>query len=834
MSLQPFVALVLFSFPVAGLLSDDPPSGTNVPASFDCAARRLALEYATSIQPRRTKEDFRMLAAELSLPGGLPGGLTQCTNITYEGPDHVFPRTYRLPEGPAVFADKLCGDDHADGTYMRPYKTVKRALEGLRKIRSTGVTHGTIVLRTGVYYLEDTLSFYANDSGITLQSYNGEKAVVSGGALIENLDWQPVDGKANTFAAKIPAASGISEITGLRIDRRRAVRARFPNGCKDTQHNLPSGYLCKGTAPDGGVVTPIDGFGSNALAKSWIPSSKPTMNSTKTFVLSSPVRSSGVTFRNYQLGYGGSCNIFDPPSGYWCGNRCAGGAPSPPNCIYRTMGGFEYSRDTLPNTPYKDPSGGVVQVWHPGHWASWMFEIDSEMSNDTHIMFSKGGFQGGRGNNKGEAFFVENVIEELDAANEFFFNSSTRTLYYNTGTNSPPDASALIEATNLKTIFSFEGSMNNTVSGIRIRGLHFRDAALDYLGPHLMPSGGDWALGKTASIEAEGVEGLVIEGCDFRQLDGNAVLIHGYARDVSIVENRFDEIGGSIISQLGYTKGAPEEAGFGMGPDGTSGEQPRGTRIEYNFATRCGLFEKQSSFYFQAKSCQNLVRNNIFFHGPRAGINFNDGFGGGSLVEGNLLFNTVMETGDHGPFNSWDRQPFITKVKDGVTPQLEKAFDEIRNNFIMGNYYSQEGIDNDDGSSYYNTHHNFFVYARAGMKNDFGGHDNYHHSNVYAYHSRGAGINGALRTHQDRFYLNKVILTNSNGYIKYDCKCNTTSSCPDLHANEIYTYDGTMLDICGQDLKERQNLGYDIGTTVSKWPSDEQIIYWGRSLLGLF
>ena len=40
------------------------------------------------------------------------------------------------------------------------------------------------------------------------------------------------------------------------------------------------------------------------------------------------------------------------------------------------------------------------------------------------------------------------------------------------------------------------------------------------------------------------------------------------------------------------------------------------------------LFEKQSSFYFQAKSAQNLIQDNIFFHGPRAGMNFNDGFGG--------------------------------------------------------------------------------------------------------------------------------------------------------------------------------------------------------------
>ena len=39
-----------------------------------------------------------------------------------------------------------------------------------------------------------------------------------------------------------------------------------------------------------------------------------------------------------------------------------------------------------------------------------------------------------------------------------------------------------------------------------------------------------------------------------------------------------------------------------------------------------------------------------------------DGFGGGNIVTGNLIFNTCRESGDHGPINSWDRQAFFTDV----------------------------------------------------------------------------------------------------------------------------------------------------------------------------
>ena len=112
----------------------------------------------------------------------------------------------------------------------------------------------------------------------------------------------------------------------------------------------------------------------------------------------------------------------------------------------------------------------------------------------------------------------------------------------------------------------------------------------------------------------------------------------------------------------------------------------------------------------------------------RAGMNFNDGFGGGSTLEGNFMVATVMESGDHGPFNSWDRQVWEWMDDSSGVPvkSIIKKYDEIKGNFFIGNYYGQEPIDNDDGSAYYNTHHNYFAYGGQSMKNDFNGHDNHH------------------------------------------------------------------------------------------------------------
>ena len=81
--------------------------------------------------------------------------------------------------------------------------------------------------------------------------------------------------------------------------------------------------------------------------------------------------------------------------------------------------------------------------------------------------------------------------------------------------------------------------------------------------------------------------------------------------------------------------------------------QPRFATVTENFCHEIGLYQKQSSCFFQAVSAQNTITNNLFFNGPRAMVNFNDGFGGGHELGNNLIFNTCRESSDHGAFNSW-------------------------------------------------------------------------------------------------------------------------------------------------------------------------------------
>ena len=102
-------------------------------------------------------------------------------------------------------------------------------------------------------------------------------------------------------------------------------------------------------------------------------------------------------------------------------------------------------------------------------------------------------------------------------------------------------------------------------------------------------------------------EGL-INHCSFERLDGNAVMVSGYNRNTTIADNEFSWLGASAAAGWGYTNEN----------DGMDGQQPRFTKLIRNYCREIGIIEKQSSFWFQAKTAQTIVSDNVLFNGPRA------------------------------------------------------------------------------------------------------------------------------------------------------------------------------------------------------------------------
>ena len=147
----------------------------------------------------------------------------------------------------------------------------------------------------------------------------------------------------------------------------------------------------------------------------------------------------------------------------------------------------------------------------------------------------------------------------------------------------------------------------------------------------------------------------------------------------------------------------------------------------------------------------------------------------------------------------------------------------------MNDYNSQEAVDNDDDSCYYNTHHNFFPFSSAGLKNDFGGHDNHHHHNMYINDNTCMHINPQVPGHEDEFSNNTCVIFASNPvYANYD----TELARPIMTDNRVFTVDGKATE-SGLNVSAMQAQGFDLGTTVAVIPEDNEIIALARALLNL-
>ena len=196
-----------------------------------------------------------------------------------------------------------------------------------------------------------------------------------------------------------------------------------------------------------------------------------------------------------------------------------------------------------------------------------------------------------------------------------------------------------------------------------------------------------------------------------------------------------------------------------------------------------------------------------------------------------------------GPINSWDRVPYVTPCSSGsdtgkgsIVPKTR----HIRQNLIVGTYSSQECIDNDDGSARYLTESNVLMFGAYGMKSDFGGWQNHHVGNVYAYVCScfGEGTN-------DTYGNNTCILRDGGGcsfWPRYASDCESRAGPVPLgfeaFGNGVYSREGNV-SVCEEKGKPggRYNLttwvkmGHDAGSFEAPLPSDSTMAGWIRQML---
>ena len=339
-------------------------------------------------------------------------------------------------------------------------------------------------------------------------------------------------------------------------------------------------------------------------------------------------------------------------------------------------------------------------------WGMWIFNVGE--INEKSITFSGGGQQEARGANGSPVSscnhyfaFLDHVLEELDAPNEYFIDAARRTLYYyhNAGDELPP----VVEASQTMMLLWING-----VSNVTVRGLTFTQSSNSFSTPHETSAGGDWATTREGAVRVTNSHHSLIERNLFTHLGGNALVIDNKCNGTQVLYNEINNVGANGIVVIGAM------VGYNATIEQT---QPSNTLIKGNLIFEVGKYNKQSGAIYNTITYDTVITGNMMFNGPRTLLNLNDGFGGGHVVSYNIIFNSSRETHDVGPFNSWNRVPYyhISRMSGQGTWDTDLIYihHNLVNNDNDGVKSAKCALNFDDGSTRYVVYNNVLTNSRT-------------------------------------------------------------------------------------------------------------------------
>jgi hypothetical protein len=378
---------------------------------------------------------------------------------------------------------------------------------------------------------------------------------------------------------------------------------------------------------------------------------------------------------------------------------------------------------------WSHPEGAYVHAMHRNLWGDMHWLVIGE--NEDGSLKLEGGWQNNRPTPMHPRYrMVENIFEELDVPGEWFYNKDQKTLYF----YPQPDldlASANVEIVRLKHLIEFRGTKAQPVSFIRLEGLVFRHTARTFMENKEPLLRSDWTIYRGGGLMFDGAEDCTVSDCEFDQLGGNSIFVNNYNRRISIRSCYIHHSGASGIAFVGdpemvrsplfrYGKQDFETIDRTPGPKGDN--YPSECMVEDCLITMTGRDEKQTSAVQISMAHKITVRRASIYDVPRAGINISEGTFGGHVIEYCDVFNTVLETGDHGSFNSWGRDRFWTPDINETAKEIKEQpdlpkLDMLAPNTIRNSRWRCDhgwDIDLDDGSSWYFIYNN--VLLNGGLK----------------------------------------------------------------------------------------------------------------------
>jgi len=366
---------------------------------------------------------------------------------------------------------------------------------------------------------------------------------------------------------------------------------------------------------------------------------------------------------------------------------------------------------------WKSPAGGYVHALHSARWGDFHYVITGKDSSGQPVL--EGGWQNNRRSGMHEKYrYTENVFEELDTANEWYYNKKTKILYYFPAAELDLKA-ARFETPQMAHLFEFRGTEKKPVRNITISGLTLTETVRTFMQNREPLLRSDWTIYRGGAVFYEGTVRCRLQNCVLHNLGNNAVFFSKFNRGCEISGCQISEIGASGICFVGdpgavrspsfeYNESVPPSE-MDLRPGPQTNNYPKDCKVYDNLMFDLGYVEKQSAGV-ELSMCQDItVSHNTIYDVPRAGINVSEGTWGGHIIEYNDVFNTVKETGDHGSFNSWGRDRYWQADKKKLDSIVAEnpgiaLLDVVKPIILRNNRFRCDhgwDIDLDDGSSNY-------------------------------------------------------------------------------------------------------------------------------------
>lgn len=344
---------------------------------------------------------------------------------------------------------------------------------------------------------------------------------------------------------------------------------------------------------------------------------------------------------------------------------------------------------------WKNPEGGYVHAMHTALWGDMHWEIKGK--NEDGTLQLEGGWQNNRPSGMHPLYrFVENIKEELDVPGEWYYDRSESKLYYMPLPEIDLDE-AKVEIVRLKHLIEFNGTKENPVRGIHLQGLTFKHTARTFMENKEQLLRSDWTMYRGGAIVFNGANGIVFVG------------------DPDMVRSPLFRYGNQNYETMDMTPGS-------LGDN-----YPQDCWVDDCLITMTGRDEKQTAPVQISMSQRIRVSHCSIYDVPRAGININEGTFGGHVIEFCDVFNTVLETGDHGSFNSWGRDRFwtpdVVTISDQVALHPDMQYwDVLEPNVLRYNRWRCDhgwDVDLDDGSSFYRIYCNLLLNGGLKMREGY-------------------------------------------------------------------------------------------------------------------